>query len=455
MYLELYWVSGTDPQTGDPIVEIGQFQIRNLSYAPQVDLTGNSLTVNEYSVDVITHNAHGDMFNRIVSCNLFDDSDQLWSAWPLYKAVRVSESVMRVTCRSWINELETLEMEETVYAGQTAETVMATIFPNTIYYTLANALKDITISGYAPAQTARERLTWVLFAIGGFVRDVYTEQVDIVEVDNTEALIPFDHTYMRPSIIDKADWVTALKVTSYSFLQASSDEEAAQYDNSYMFPLPWVATEEVVTLLNPDAPDDAPENVVEINGIYLVNSGNVSDISSRLALYWFNPLEASLDCINNRQYRPGDLVDVYLNQDEMLSGYIQQASYSFGKQSRSSLRLVGCEVRASDVLTVNYLYDGQCIVQNQYRFPVGFGYELSSRYLEHTVTDPDTQHGHRLILRPVPDTIAGTMVSGGVSVDIACEIALDYDMQTKTLTIVSVDAVTTETEDGKVIGVID
>lgn len=450
MYVEIYWLGPIDPETGLPTEEGGWYQIKNLNFAPQTDLTGNSLPVNEYTCDVITtDDIPGTLPPEAGTCTLYDERgiNYEWSYWPIKKSIRISPSCVRITCTSWISQLDYIELAETVYQGETAENVMATIFPSANDYEMANSLKSITISGYAPAQTARERLTWVLFVIGGYVRDIFTpmRKVQILKVDTTEALIPIDRIFMRPSI-DRADWVTGLKITTYSFFQAASDEAAAEYDNSYMFPLPWVATESTVTLTNPAAPEDAPENVVEIDGIYLVNPNNVSAIASRLAEYWFNPMEASLDCINNRQYRPGDLVTVYTSTDDMLTGYVQQESFKFGKQARSTLKLIGCEVKASAALTINYTHDGRRIARDEFRFPVGFGYSLPARYIDQTT------EGHRYIYRPTTTTITGTMVDGGSTATVPCEIALD--LYEGVLHIISVDEITEQSSGGETIGVI-
>lgn len=445
MYLTLWWITDYNPSTDEVTTQGGDYPIKNLNFSPQTDLTGNSLPINEYTCDVITENMYGGVTTDAITHELRDDLDRLWAGWQIYKAIRISDTCVRVTCRSWLNELDYIQMPETVYEGETAQTVIGTIFPNSILWEMANALKSVQISGYAPAQTARERLTWVLFVIGGFVRDIYADRVQILKTDTTEKMIPLDRTFMRPST-NKADWVTGLRIVTYSFFEAASDEEAAEYDNSYMFPLPWVATENTVTITNSLAPEDAPENIIEIDGIYLVNPNNVSAIATRLALYWFNPLEASLDCINNRQYHPGDLVTGYTSREDLLTGYVQQESFKFGKQARSTLKLIGCLQVPSALLTVNYKHSGRLLVKDEFRLPIGFGYEITTRYID------QTRKGRRRIYRPITDTITGTMPDGGASVDVACEIALD--LYEGVLTVLIVDEVTEQSSGGETIGVI-
>lgn len=415
MYLELWYWTGLDPETGIPISEGGNYKIKNLSFSMNTDLTGSSLPINEYSCDVITEGMYDGITTDAITSNLYDDRGFLWAAWPVYKAVKISDTCMRVTFRSWINALEYKEMEETVYEGETAEAVMATIFQNANDYALSDSLKSIHIRGFAPAQTARERLKWLLFVMGAFIRDVYVDRVEIVKVDTTELLIPIDRTFASPSV-DFVDWVTGLKITAYSFSRAASDEEASEHDNSYMFPLPWIATESTLTLTNPNAPGDAQENVIEIDGIYLVNSENVGEIATRLAQYWFNPLKVKLDVINNRLYKPGNLVMVYTSPTEIVTGYINDARFKFGFQARSTLTLLGCSSTIGAELTIKYTYDDQIIKQEKYFLPTGYAYSIQTTFID------QVDQGNRYIYRPMQDVVSGTMPDGGAVVYVPCEL---------------------------------
>lgn len=442
--MDIYWLGPLDPETGLPTEGGGRYtDIKIQSFAPQTDVSGLSLPVNEYTVDIVTAD---DIPVEVVTCELYDDRGNLWSAWPLKKTQRISDKVMRLWAASWLYQLDNREMAETVYTTQTAgDAIEACFGGDSSNYNINNTLKNTVLNGYAPAQTARERLTWILFAIGAYWIDVNVDTARIRPIDSTTTLIPPERTFWRPTV-DIKDWVTAVRVTSYTFRQASSDAEWQADDGSYMFPLPWLATEQVITLTNPYAPQDAPENVVAVEGVYLVNSGNASAIATRMAQMYFSREEVALDVINNRWYKPGDKVIAYTAMDALVGGYIQQAAFRFGHQARSTLKLVGCDSAEGATLTVNYMWNSTRIGQAVYTLPVGYAFSIENPYLD------QTRNGHRYIFRPETAEATGTMASGGNTVNVAYEAALD--LYQGILHVIGVDEITEESSGGITIGVI-
>lgn len=445
MYIELtYWIE--NPDTGEIDIESADYQITNLSFAPQTDLTGNSLPVNEYTCDVILP---APIPGTLSSATLYDDMDQRWCSYPITGANQITNKCLRLTCSSWLKRLDDRRLDEIVYVNETAENAIEECFGAAYAndYTIATAIASKTVSGYAPAQTGRERLTWLCFVLGAYVEDIYRDDALITEVDDTATLIPIDKTYggsKRPTL-DKDQWVTGLKITTYAFRQGTQEEWEAD-DSSYMFPIPWIATTQEITISNPTAPVDARPNVVELSNIYLINQSNVSDIAARLAQYWFNPLTAQISVINNRSYKPGDLVTGYTAQDNLITGYIQQGTFAFGKQAMSKLSLIGVESIDGARLTINYKYNNRILSSIRYYLPVGAAFSISNPYLDMM------EDGRRIIYRPTTANAEGTMVEGGLTVNVNCEIALD--LYEGILHIISVDEVTEQSSGGKTIGVI-
>lgn len=443
MYVNLTWTL-EDPTTGEIEWHDAPYQIKSPSFSPQVDLSGNSMPAGEYTVDVILPEP---LPGDLAACDLYDALDQLWCAWPIRTSQYITETCLRITCSSWLRRLEHRELEAVMYEGETAENAVATCFGQAYasHYTLADDLKNRTISGYCPAQTARDRLLWLLFVLGAYTQDVYRDDVLITTVDDNATLIPLDKTFSRPSE-EQADWVTGLKITTYTFRQAATEEEWQADDSSYMFPLPWLATEQIVELANPLAPSTAQPHVVEMDGIYLINPNNVSDIAARLAKYWFNPAEVTLDCINNRAYKPGDMVTAYVTPERLVTGYIEQASFSFGKQARSTLKLVGAEAIDGAKLEISYTYQGGVIGRQTYYLPVGVTYTIQNNYIDRIYQN------RRYIYRPQSETVTGTMVDGGLNVDQPCDLALEY--RDERLYVYSVDSIVKQGDSGTYTGVI-
>ena len=445
MYIELtYWHE--NPDTWEIDIESGNYQITNLSFSPQADLTGNSLPVNEYTCDVILPEPIPGTLSAAI---LYDDMDQRWCSYPITNANQITNKYLRLTCSSWLKRLDDRQLAEVVYVNESAANAIDECFGAAYAndYTIATAIASKTVSGYAPAQTGRERLTWLCFVLGAYVEDIYRNDALITEVDDTATLIPIDKTYggsQRPTV-DNGEWVTGLKITTYTFRQGTQ-EEWEDDDNSYMFPTPWIATPQTIELTNPAAPPDARANVVELSGIYLINPNNVSDITARLAKYWFNPQIVQLSVINNRSYKPGDLVQVYTAPDSMAVGYIQQAVFAFGKQAMSKLSLIGTEAVEGAKLTINYTYQSGIIGKQTYYLPVGMTFAISNPYIDRTWQD------RRYIYRPQSATVTGTMVDGGLTVDQPCDVVLEY--RDERLYVYSVDAIVKQGDSGIYTGVI-
>ena len=445
MYIELtYWME--NPGTGEIDIESADYQITNLSFSPQTDLTGNALPVNEYTCDVILPTP---IPGTLSSATLYDDMDQRWCSYPITKAINITEKCLRLTCSSWLKRLNDRKLAEVVYVNESASNAIEECF-GTAYandYTIATAIANKSVSGYAPAQTGRERLTWLCFVLGAYVNDVYRDDALITEVDDTATLIPISQTYggsQRPTL-DNGQWVTGLKITTYAFRQGTQEEWEAD-DSSYMFPIPWITTTQEITISNPAAPPDAHPNVIELSNIYLINQSNVSDIAARLAQYWFNPLTAQISVINNRSYKPGDLVTGYTAPDSLITGYIQQGTFAFGKQAMSRLSLIGVESIDGARLTINYKFNNRILSSIRYYLPVGAVFSISNPYLDRT------EDGHRIIYRPTTENAEGTMVEGGLTINVNYEIALD--LFEGILHIISVDEVTEQSSGGETIGVI-
>ena len=422
--------------------------LQNLSYAPQVDVTGSELPINTFEVDVITT----DTITDGVFAELRDDRNRLYANYYITKAERQAANVVRVYAESPLALLDRITLQAVMYSSKNAKDAIDDCFTSLgpgftvgIDYVVAQSLQSATITGYCPEQTARERLQWICFAIGAYVRTFKTTAVTIIPVDTTERLVPLEKTYFRPTQ-QINEWVTAIKITSFAFSQASSQADWENDDSSYRFPLPWVATEQEITLTNNDAPASAPENIVEISEMYLVNSGNVSAIASRLAAIHFKRGTVQLDAINNGDFWPGEKLIVYTDEDSMVAGMLMAETFAFGNQAKATMNVRVSETKTAATLVINYKYGDDKLDDAQYLLPVGYTYEIENPYLD------IPSGGHRYIYRPQNTAATGTMSSGTNTNNQPYDIALDAeDMNLK---IISVDDVTVQSSGNIAVGVI-
>ena len=418
--------------------------IKNLNFSPQVDLVCDALPINEFSVDILID----DDIDAGNTAQLFDDNDAIWASYQIDYAERVDENTVHLRARSEVALLDGVELAEAMYSGAALSDVLDGVMVRqsgsssivaAIDYTLDSALSNATVTGYCPAQTARERLQWVCFACGAYVKTAFVSQITILPLDTTATLIPLDRTFWKPTV-NHGDYVTAIKLTAYTFTQSA---DAAADNGSYTFPLPWVAATQVFTLDNQDVPAGIQDNVVEIDEMYLINQSNVSSILALLADRYFKRTEVMLDAIDNGEFVPGILANVYADEETMYSGYIESASFKFGRQARASIKLTAAEQLYVSSLTVNYTYSGTTIATDNYNLPIGYDYSVGTRYLD------ITSEGVRRVYRPTAASVTGTKGSGAETATVACEVALEYSEGI--LTITAVDSVTASGVDTAVI----
>ncbi len=418
--------------------------LQNLDFSPRVDLVCDALPINEFSVDILTD----DDIDAGNTAQLFDDNDAIWASYQIDYAERVDENTVHVRARSEVALLDGVELAEAMYSGAALSDVLDDTMVRqsgsggivaTIDYTLDSALTNATVTGYCPAQTARERLQWVCFACGAYVKTAFVSKITILPLDATAALVPLDRTFWKPTV-NHGDYVTAIKLTAYTFTQSA---DAAADNSSYTFPLPWVASTQVFTLNNQNVPAGIQDNVVEIDELYLINQSNVSSILALLAARYFERTEVMLDAIDNGEFVPGDRANVYADEATMYGGYIESASFRFGRQARASMKLAAAEAIDTAQLVITYTYNSATVYTETYTFPVGYSYQIETRYLD------ITSNGHRYIYRPGVASVSGTMASAGNSQTVSCSVALE--LYEGILDIIAVDSVTASGVDTAVI----
>lgn len=420
--------------------------LRALSFAPQTDVTGDAVPINEFSAQIVTTDtiAYGQY------AELFNDTNVRFAKYWIVYAERISAEVVQIVARSDIALLDRVTLPAIMYNAEPIADVLDSVMVRqagagmvaTIEYTLSSALNSVTISGFCPEQSARERLQWVCLAAGAYVRSFFGTKIRIAPIDTTMTVVPLEKTYWRPTVTYN-DYVTAVTVMVYDFNQGTPgtmDEWVSDGTNTY------IVSKQAATLVNSNAPSSAPDNVITIDGVYLINGDNVGGILTYMATMYFARTEVELDAVNNGQYIPGDKLAVYTDTDSMVSGYANDMVFSFGKQSKSHIKLVAAGDVETATLTVLYKYGTTTIGQMQYVLPVGYVYTIDNPYLDKVLD------GHRYIFRPTTATVTGTVASGGNTINVAYEAALD--LYQGILHVIGVDEITEESSGGITIGVI-
>lgn len=398
-----------------------------LSFDPQTDITGSELVINQFSADIITQ----DDITSGVPAFLYDDSDTLWASYWLVEAIRINTETVQIIAQSKMIFLDRKAMSAKYYGGITAANAIAEVFAGIdTQYELDPSVENISITGFCPEQTARERLQWIVFVIGAYVRTYFTDKIEIRLIDDTETVIPKERTYWKPAI-RYGNYVTGVRITAYSYVPGTPQTTDKWVTDGTVY---YIQTTQDYTLVNPNLPPDTPENMITVKDVSLVNPANVAGLLSQLARYYFKRIEADLDAIDNGEYIPGDKVLGYADDRMLLEGYIKSATFSFGLQSKAQLHIMQTDQVAGDTLVLLYLYGESQIGREEYYLPLGYNYTIENPFLD-IIND-----GKRRVYRPLDPYASGTIVEGGVTDRESYEIALEYRNQVlNVLSVASVD----------------
>ena len=145
------------------------------------------------------------------------------------------------------------------------------------------------------------------------------------------------------------------------------------------------------------------------------------------------------DAVNNGQYIPGDKVLIHIDDESMVTGYVNRAAYAFGLQAKATMHLTGVESVEAGILKILYKYNGMQIGKKVYTFPVGYSYSITNPYIDLTM------NGHRYIFRPLNENATGTIAAGNNTNTQNYDVALD--LHKKVLHVISVDGITEEQDE--------
>lgn len=386
-------------------------KIKNLSFAPESDLTGSTVPIEEYQADIITT-------DRIATgqyAELYDDADTLWAKYWVIDSYRVDANTMRVICQSVLVLLDRVTLQGDMFTGVTVQTMIDSIFGTvTSAYTVESSIASQTITGWCPKQTARERLQWVCFVAGAYVRTAFSGNVEIKPVGSTATLIPMSQIFWKPEL-EYGDKVTAVEITSFSFTQATPQPTDEYVTNGMEW---YVVTRQAFRLDNPSATSADPENVVKVTDCMLVNSNNVGAVMTHLSKWFFNRVDMRADIINNAEFAPGQKVTAYADPETTVTGFIDTATFTFGLQARSTIHIKAVEVVDSAGLIINYMYGQTQVGMDRYTFPVGYLYNIENPYVDFTAGS------NRYVFRPLTDYTSGTMPTGTKTETVNYDVAL-------------------------------
>lgn len=406
-------------------------ELKSLTFAPQVDILGNELVVNEFKAEIITD----DDITIGKYAKLCGNSGRVWAYYRITEAQRLSQHSVTIKAQSDILILDRKTLPAMMCNNISAKTIINECFTTFgLTCDIASDLADVNLNGYLPEQTARQRLQWVCFVMGAYVQSFFNTKCTIKKIDDTITRIPTTKTFYRPKLSYK-DYVTSVTATAYSYTAGTpgnTDEWVKVGNTTY------IQTSQKASLNNSDAPLDAPDNVVDLSGITIVNEDNVSGVLSRLADEYFNREQLSAEILNEGEVQPADMIGVFDGIGNTISGYVKSASFTFGHTQKSAVVLTQTTTEKAVKVTLSYRYDGIEIDREEFMFPKNTDYTLQNSYVDVTAA------GQRRVYLPLKKETKGNTGGGDTVKRVNCDIALEY--QDNILSILSVDSVTQSEE---------
>lgn len=398
--------------------------IDSLSFSPETDLTGNSLPINEFEVRLFTNDiiAYGQY------AELRDDLNNLWARYWISYAERIGRDVdketyiVKLIAQSPLAFLERVRIPAKMY-NTTADAVFSDILTLAgqtgiivLDSEVATEWASIGINGFCPEQSARERLLWLTLCAGGYIESFFGSTATVRKVDLTSTtLIPIEKTYWKPTVSHR-DYVTKIRIHAYTFTEGSPANTDDYVTDGVTY---WIVQNTTITLSNNNIPAGVPENVVEIEDITMISPNNASTIANNLVAYYFDRTEIDCDVIDNYEYKPGDLVTLYTDEDQLYTGYIDSVGFSFGVQAKGTLHLTPCAATEGAMLTVHYKWGDLTIATRVYYLPKDYHFSITTEYLDQRIS------GHRYIFRPDQFLINGVLTEDR-TVTVTCQVALDH-----------------------------
>lgn len=387
--------------------------IKTLTFNPQTDIIGNELPINEFSAEIKT--------DYVIEVGryayLYGDDNKLWAKYHIVDAKKLSPKIYTVRCQSDILLLERKKLTAKMCNEASAFAIISECFEAfNLSFTISTALTDKTITGYLPEQTARERLQWVCFVLGGYVKSFFSDVIQIVAISESTKYIQADRTYYRPKLQYK-DYVTVVRATAYTYTQGtpSSVDKWVKDGNTY-----YIQTSQQASLNNANVPEGTPDNIIDLSGITIINPDNISDCLSRLSAQYFNREELTADIINEGDVKPGEKVAVFDGISQVISGYVKSAAFTFGKSSKSTIVLSQTTSASAVRLMIIYEYDGDVIARETYVFPANTSYSLQNSYID------KTKQGVRRVYLPLTETTEGVTGQGFSYEEVDTDIALEF-----------------------------
>lgn len=383
--------------------------LKAVSFAPEVDLTGQTLPLNAFTVDVETE----DTINTAQFARLYDDRDNLWARYWVTKAERKSLRLITVQAQTPLIWLDRTRMPPAYFTGaplsgeidRCFDGVASVVGPMSGYCVIDSSLANLPVYGWCPAQSARERLQSLLMAHSAYIKD-WNDMLmrvlpspDLYNREGWGTLLDMNTVFWRPQV-NNTDKPSHLSLEYYSVAPGSPDpsdpnQSSVQDDSGSTY---------TVTKNSTGITIGGVGNDINISGNMLVTYEIAQALLYQLDGVYSSPIVAEAEIINNGDIWPGDFVSIPADEEgkRLCTGWVNAVDFSFGVQARSRLKLEAPRLYDAARVILQWTCDGEIVHQDHRIFPPNYDYDIE-------LSDTEVLgNGHLYTYSPVELDIQGT-----------------------------------------------
>ena len=398
--------------------------LRNLSFAPEVDLTGQSLPLNEFTVDVETE----DTLQTGQFAKLLDDLDRVWARYWVTKVDRKTLKLSTLKAQTPLIWLERSRMPAALISDTLGgaidrcfDVVADVVGPVGGYCVIDSGIANTPVYGFCPEQSARERVQSLLMAAGAYIRTWNDTEMRVLpsphmwDADRGWGdILQADRVFWRPNLI-QGDAASHLTLKYYSVDNYDTGGSTVQdaYGNTF-----WVTEGSI------GASSTGAGNEISIGGNMLVGYDSAHAIWPQFEqIYFWAPHRVEADVIDNAEIWPGDLVTFQLDEEgqKLCTGYVNSVEFAFGVQSRARIRLDSASVLNAARVTINWTHDGWTVYSETRIYPPGYTTH------EDLPNKDVLTNGHLTEYDPVDPSVE---IEAGTDVDVPCDKVSETDLIT-------------------------
>lgn len=322
-------------------------ELRDVKITAEASIISSEIAINTLDFTLDSEDDIEYLFQKKQPVYAYDDSS-LIGVFYIDDSTHRAKGLYNVSCIDAVGVLDEEPFPAGIYNAYSAKALLEDILGGHFELDLDTSLLGATVTGYLPPGSRREALQQVAFALMAVVDTSGTEAVRVYrDRENTPGRLPLDRIYTGGSVETSA-LVTAVRVTSHAYSTTGSGNDTVEVNG-----VTYYHTTSVTTINNPKTTASDKQNVVEVDGATLVNSGNAAMIAQHIYNYYTQRQRQNVKIVMNQE-RPGDRIAAPTPWETVINGYITRMDITLSGIAAAECVVVGTEVKAAGNPEIRY-----------------------------------------------------------------------------------------------------